>query len=128
MTTNPSHSPGEHVAPHHGDASRAAANASPPAGGTCRTAEEPTRSAAIAIASVGGRPTTETRAQRRKRARGSIIPSSQVRGYLYLVLAAAGPLVVFYGIATNEEVALWLGLGATILGTPTASLARANLS
>jgi len=54
------------------------------------------------------------------------IPSPAVRKYLYAVLAAVGPLVVFYGLATAEEVALWLGIGATVLGTPTGTLAAVN--
>lgn len=54
------------------------------------------------------------------------IPRPEFRLWLYRVLAAAGPLVVFYGLATSEEVALWLGVGATILGTPAGALAAAN--
>jgi len=55
------------------------------------------------------------------------IPSPEVRKWIFGILAAAGPLVVFYGLATQEEVALWLGLGATIIGTPGASLAARNV-
>lgn len=55
------------------------------------------------------------------------IPSPKARIWVFRSIAAAGPLVVFYGLATSEEVALWLGLGATILGTPAASLASANV-
>lgn len=55
------------------------------------------------------------------------IPRPAIRRYVYGVLAAAGPIVVFYGLATTEEVALWLGVGATILGTPTGALAAANV-
>lgn len=54
------------------------------------------------------------------------IPRPELRKYLYAVLAAVGPLVVFYGLATAEEVALWLGIGATVLGTPTGALAAVN--
>ena len=54
------------------------------------------------------------------------IPRPEFRRYLYAILAAAGPIVVFYGLATSEEVALWLGLGATVLGTPASTLAAAN--
>lgn len=50
------------------------------------------------------------------------------RKWIYNVLIAAGPIITFYGLATSEEVALWIGLGATILGTPGVSVARANLS
>lgn len=55
------------------------------------------------------------------------IPRPEIRKYVYAVLAAVGPIVVFYGLATTEEVALWLGIGATILGTPTGALAAANV-
>lgn len=55
------------------------------------------------------------------------IPSPTFRLWLFRAIAAAGPLVTFYGLATAEEVALWLGLGATILGTPAASLAAVNV-
>lgn len=54
------------------------------------------------------------------------IPSPAARRWLYGVLTAAGPLVVFYGLMTAQEVVLWLGLGATILGTPVGALASAN--
>lgn len=54
------------------------------------------------------------------------VPRPEFRLWLYRVLGAAGPIIVFYGLASSEEVALWLGLGATILGTPAASLAAAN--
>jgi hypothetical protein len=53
------------------------------------------------------------------------IPSAKVRAYIYSVAVAAGPLVLFYGIASAEEVALWLGLGGTVLALPSA-LALAN--
>lgn len=52
----------------------------------------------------------------------------QVRKYIYTILVAAGPLVTFYGLADANEVALWLGLGATVLGVPGGGLALANLN
>lgn len=55
------------------------------------------------------------------------VPSPTARLWLFRSFAAAGPLVVFYGLATAEEVALWLGFGATILGTPAATLASVNV-
>ena len=55
------------------------------------------------------------------------IPSPAVRRWVFRSIAAAGPLVLFYGLATAEEIALWLGLGATILGTPGATLASVNV-
>jgi hypothetical protein len=47
------------------------------------------------------------------------------RAYIYRILLGASPLVVFYGIASADEVALWIALGANILGI---SLAVANTS
>lgn len=52
----------------------------------------------------------------------------KLRGWLYGVIVAAGPLVTFYGLASADEVALWLGLGGTILGVPAGSLAVSNLT
>lgn len=69
-----------------------------------------------------------TRAENRPtRTPNKWIPSPDVRRWVFRVVAAAGPIIVFYGLATAEEVALWLGLGATILGTPAASLASVNV-
>ena len=53
------------------------------------------------------------------------IPSPKVRAYVYRVLVAAGPVVLLYGLLTAEEIAVWLGLGATIL-SPGGALAAAN--
>jgi hypothetical protein len=53
------------------------------------------------------------------------ITSPRVRAYIYSVGVAAGPLAIFYGLMTSEEVALWLGLGAAGLALPSA-LALAN--
>lgn len=54
------------------------------------------------------------------------IPSPKARRWVYGVLASAGPVVMFYGLASAAEVAVWLGLGAMILGTPVGVLASAN--
>lgn len=53
------------------------------------------------------------------------IPSPRLRGYIYRCILAAGPLVVFYGLMTAQEFALWAGLGGTVL-SPVAALALAN--
>lgn len=45
------------------------------------------------------------------------------RAYVYGILAAAGGIALVYGIVTAEELAAWLGLGASILGN---GLALAN--
>lgn len=70
-----------------------------------------------------------TRAEARKLATqtpNKWIPRPEIRLWLYRILAAAGPLVVFYGLATTDEVALWVGLGGVILGTPAAAIAARN--
>lgn len=54
------------------------------------------------------------------------VPRPEIRAWIYRVLAAVGPILVFYGIATAEEVALWLALGGTILSTGALALASAN--
>jgi hypothetical protein len=54
--------------------------------------------------------------------------TSKRRTWVYNVAIAAGPLVVFYGLLSAEEIALWGGLLAVLLGTGPAALARANVS
>lgn len=54
--------------------------------------------------------------------------SSKTRLYIYAILVAIGPLVSFYGLATQEEIVLWLGVGGTVLGVPAGSLALKNLA
>lgn len=44
------------------------------------------------------------------------MPNEQVRAWIYRVLVAAQPLVTAYGIVTETEAALWLGLAAAVLG------------
>ena len=56
----------------------------------------------------------------------SWIPSPKARGYIYKIAAAAGPILVFYGIATAEEFALWLGFAGTLLGSSALVLADVN--
>jgi hypothetical protein len=53
------------------------------------------------------------------------VPSPKARAYIYRCLVAAGPVVLLYGLLTAEEIAVWLGLGATIL-SPGGALAAAN--
>lgn len=52
----------------------------------------------------------------------------KLRAWIYGVLVAAGPLASFYGLLTNEEIVLWLGLGGTLLGVPAGTVAAANLT
>lgn len=58
----------------------------------------------------------------------SIVNNRELRKWIYSLIVAAGPLAVFYGLATAEEVALWLGFGASVLGIAGGSLALANLT
>lgn len=47
----------------------------------------------------------------------------QVRQWLYVVLTAAVPLLIAYGIVDAVQAALWLALAAAVLGTGTAAVA-----
>lgn len=49
--------------------------------------------------------------------------SQRARAYAYRVLFGAAPLVSAYGIASEQDVALWVALAGTILGV---GLAAAN--
>jgi hypothetical protein len=48
-----------------------------------------------------------------------------VRAWVYRVLTAAQPLIVAYGVTTNETAALWLAFASAVLGL---GLAAANTS
>lgn len=52
----------------------------------------------------------------------------KIRLWFYSVAIAAGPVLTFYGLMDTNEYALWLGVGATILGVPTGTTAIANLN
>ena len=43
------------------------------------------------------------------------MPSEQIRAYIYRLLMAAGAIAMFYGIMTNEELAVWLGFASVAL-------------
>lgn len=43
------------------------------------------------------------------------MPSEKIRAYIYRVLLAISPVVAFYGLLTQEEVTLWLGVASTVL-------------
>jgi len=51
------------------------------------------------------------------------IKSDRTRAYIYGILVAAGAIALTYGIVSSEELAVWLGLGGSILGN---GLAFAN--
>lgn len=42
--------------------------------------------------------------------------SERRRAYAYRVLLAVGPLAVFYGLLSEQEVALWLAVAGQTLG------------
>ena len=44
-----------------------------------------------------------------------LLPSPRVRQWIYGVLAATGPVLTFYGVASGEEVGLWLGVAGVAL-------------
>lgn len=48
----------------------------------------------------------------------ALVPSPQVRRYVYAVALSLGPVVLFYGLATAQEVAMWAGVLGTVLGVP----------
>ena len=54
-----------------------------------------------------------------------IIKSEAVRAWVYRALLAAQPLIVAYGVTSNETAALWVSFAAAVLG---AGLASANTS
>lgn len=56
---------------------------------------------------------------------GRFIPSPKARRYVYGVLASLGPVTLFYGVMSAQEVVLWLGTAQTVLGLGPA-LALAN--
>ena len=58
---------------------------------------------------------------------GRVIRSPKTRLYVYGVLGAAAPLLVAYGIVSEQHIALWLSLGGTILATGGLGLAAANV-
>lgn len=43
------------------------------------------------------------------------MPNEQIRAYVYRILMAAGAVAMFYGILSNEELAVWLGLAGVAL-------------
>lgn len=54
--------------------------------------------------------------------------SEPVRTYLYPVLIAVVALLVGYGILEQEQGALWIGLGAALLGVPAVEKARSKVT
>lgn len=54
------------------------------------------------------------------------MPTPAMRAWIYGVLAAAAPLAVVYGLLTEQEVALWLGVISAALGNGLALLNTPN--
>ena len=44
------------------------------------------------------------------------------RAWIYRILLALQPLVVAYGVATEEQTVLWVGVASAVLGTGLATL------
>lgn len=51
------------------------------------------------------------------------IKDNRTRAYIYGILVAAGAVALAYGIVSESELAVWIGLGGSILGN---GLAFAN--
>ena len=58
---------------------------------------------------------------------GRVIRNPKTRLYLYGIAGAAAPLLVAYGIASEQEIALWLSLAGSILATGGLTVAAANV-
>ena len=54
--------------------------------------------------------------------------SANTRKWIYDVLTVLGPVAVFYGLLSGEEVALWLGVLGTLLQSSGTILARKNVT
>lgn len=54
-----------------------------------------------------------------------IIQTPKNRRYVYDILLALSPIVLYYGLAEAEEIALWLGFVSVVLGL---GLARFNVN
>ena len=48
--------------------------------------------------------------------------SESTRAYIYRILLAVQPLVVAYGLLTDELAALWVGVASAVLGAGLATL------
>jgi hypothetical protein len=43
------------------------------------------------------------------------MPNEKTRAYIYRILLAVSPVIAFYGLLSQEEVTLWLGVASTVL-------------
>lgn len=53
--------------------------------------------------------------------------SAATRKYVYTLLVALGTALVFYGVISGEELAVWLNVASTALFTGGVILARQNV-
>ena len=58
---------------------------------------------------------------------GRIIRNPKTRLYVYGIAGAAAPLLVAYGIVSEQDAALWLSLAGSILATGGLGIAAANV-
>jgi hypothetical protein len=58
----------------------------------------------------------------------SVSVPEPVRKYVYSILLPLAAVLVYYGVASSEEVTLWLGVAAVVLGVPATELARARVA
>lgn len=54
--------------------------------------------------------------------------TADTRKWIYDTLTILGPVAVFYGLLSGEEVALWLGVAGTLLQSAGTVLARKNVT
>lgn len=55
-----------------------------------------------------------------------LVPSPEVRRYVYRLALAVAPVLVAYGVLAESQLALWLGVLEAVLSLPTV-LALANV-
>lgn len=55
------------------------------------------------------------------------MPSPKTRKYIYDVITAGSAVVALYGVASPENIPVWLFLAATVLGVSGSTLARTNV-
>lgn len=58
----------------------------------------------------------------------STILTPKVRQYIYGIVVAAIPLLLIAGLIAPEQAALWLNLGAAVLGLGTTTTAAAAIT
>lgn len=54
--------------------------------------------------------------------------SEKTRAYIYRIVLAVIPLLVVFGVVSEDQVTEWVALAAAVLGTGAAGLATGNTS